>query len=120
LETPSFTTKHPASIHGYTSAQGTEDCRSAIAESLNVRFGTDYSAKNLYMTLGAATSISICLSEGVGTTRPFDFVGAPWLDAETFANRMNALKLPGVFFRPAYYIPRFGTYSSKKCRVSYS
>ncbi|CQR73652.1 Aspartate aminotransferase [Sporomusa ovata DSM 2662] len=53
-------TKHPSAIHGYTSAPGNEECRAAIAESLNARFGTDYSAKNLYLTLGAAASISLC------------------------------------------------------------
>ncbi|WP_245867537.1 hypothetical protein SPSIL_049120 [Sporomusa silvacetica DSM 10669] len=55
------------------------------------------------------------ISEGVGTTRPFDFVGAPWLDAEKFAERMNAMKLPGVVFRPAYYIPRFGNFTGETC-----
>jgi len=55
------------------------------------------------------------ISEGVGTTRPFDFVGAPWLDAEKFAERMNAMKLPGVVFRPAYYIPRFGNFAGETC-----
>jgi uncharacterized protein YbbC (DUF1343 family) len=55
------------------------------------------------------------ISEGVGTTRPFDFVGAPWLDAETLAKDMNALKLPGVIFRPAYYLPRFGSYAGESC-----
>ncbi|CQR70986.1 hypothetical protein SOV_44960 [Sporomusa ovata DSM 2662] len=55
------------------------------------------------------------ISEGVGTTRPFDFVGAPWLDAEKFAERMNAMKLPGVVFRPAYYMPRFGNFTGQTC-----
>lgn len=55
------------------------------------------------------------ISEGVGTTRPFDFVGAPWLDAESLANHMNAMKLPGVVFRPAHYIPRFGNFSGETC-----
>lgn len=55
------------------------------------------------------------ISEGVGTTRPFDFVGAPWLDAETLANKMNALKLPGVVFRPAYFVPRFGNFAGENC-----
>lgn len=55
------------------------------------------------------------VSEGVGTTRPFDFVGAPWLDAEALSKRMNDLKLPGVFFRPANYIPRFGSYTGETC-----
>lgn len=55
------------------------------------------------------------ISEGVGTTRPFDFVGAPWLDAESLANHMNAMKLPGVVFRPAHYIPRFGNFAGETC-----
>ena len=37
------------------------------------------------------------LSEGRGTTRPFELVGAPWIDAERFAREMNALGLPGVY-----------------------
>ena len=48
-------------MHGYTSAQGREDSRAAIADSLNERFGTNYTAKNLYLTVGAAASLSICL-----------------------------------------------------------
>lgn len=55
------------------------------------------------------------VSEGVGTTRPFDFVGAPWLDADRLAEQMNALKLPGVIFRPANYLPRFGSFSGQSC-----
>ncbi|MDO4443071.1 MAG: pyridoxal phosphate-dependent aminotransferase [Slackia sp.] len=49
-------------IHGYTPAQGAPGVRSAIAASLNRRFGTAYSADNLYMTVGAAASISICIN----------------------------------------------------------
>jgi uncharacterized protein YbbC (DUF1343 family) len=55
------------------------------------------------------------VSEGVGTTRPFDFAAAPWIDAEALAGKMNALKLPGVIFRPAYYIPRFGNFAGETC-----
>jgi uncharacterized protein YbbC (DUF1343 family) len=55
------------------------------------------------------------ISEGVGTTRPFDFVGAPGMNAEAFADSMNALKLPGVVFRPAYFRPQFGQYVGKEC-----
>lgn len=46
------------------------------------------------------------VSEGVGTTRPFEFVGAPWLNAAELAERMNAAGLPGVAFRPVYFTPR--------------
>ncbi|WP_371365160.1 hypothetical protein SRRS_00570 [Sporomusa rhizae] len=46
------------------------------------------------------------VSEGIGTTRPFELVGAPWIDAAALAERMNAAKLPGVAFRPVYFTPR--------------
>lgn len=46
------------------------------------------------------------VSEGVGTTRPFELVGAPWINASELAGRMNAAGLPGVAFRPVYFTPR--------------
>lgn len=55
------------------------------------------------------------ISEGVGTTRPFEFVGAPWLDADGLVMEMNKLNLPGVIFRPAYFMPRFGLYQGETC-----
>lgn len=50
----------PAVLHGYTSAQGADFVREAIAASINRRFDTDFTKDNLYMTVGAAASISIC------------------------------------------------------------
>lgn len=55
------------------------------------------------------------ISEGVGTTKPFEFVGAPWLDANGLAEKMTALHLPGVIFRPTYFTPRFGLYQGEPC-----
>lgn len=55
------------------------------------------------------------ISEGVGTTRPFELVGAPWLDAQKLADQMTAMGLPGVIFRPAYFVPRFGLYQDTAC-----
>ena len=55
------------------------------------------------------------LSEGRGTTRPFELVGAPWIDADTFAVAMNALKLPGVHFRPAVFQPTFQKHAQQAC-----
>jgi len=55
------------------------------------------------------------LSEGRGTTRPFELVGAPWIPAETFAQRMNALELPGVHFRPAVFEPTFQKHAKQTC-----
>jgi len=48
------------------------------------------------------------ISEGVGSTMPFELFGAPWIDAQEMADRMNNLKLEGVVFRPATWRPYYG------------
>ncbi len=53
------------------------------------------------------------VSEGRGTTRPFELLGAPWIEAERFASRMNDVGLVGVHFRPAVFEPTF----QKHCRT---
>jgi uncharacterized protein YbbC (DUF1343 family) len=55
------------------------------------------------------------VSEGRGTTRPFELIGAPWVVAERFADAMNRLALPGVFFRPAVFEPTFHKHAKKSC-----
>jgi len=55
------------------------------------------------------------LSEGRGTTRPFELVGAPWIHAERFAASMNARGLDGVFFRPAVFEPTFQKHAKTAC-----
>jgi uncharacterized protein YbbC (DUF1343 family) len=55
------------------------------------------------------------LSEGRGTTRPFELVGAPGIEAERFAREMNALGLPGAFFRPAMFEPTFQKHAKQAC-----
>lgn len=55
------------------------------------------------------------LSEGRGTTRPFEITGAPWLDAARLARRMNEAKLPGVKFRPAWFRPTFQKHAGTDC-----
>jgi uncharacterized protein YbbC (DUF1343 family) len=57
----------------------------------------------------------IMLSEGRGTTRPFELVGAPWIEAERFARDMNALGLNGVHFRPAVFEPTFQKHAKQTC-----
>jgi uncharacterized protein YbbC (DUF1343 family) len=57
----------------------------------------------------------IMLSEGRGTTRPFELVGAPWIEAEGFARDMNALGLTGVHFRPAVFEPTFQKHAKQTC-----
>jgi uncharacterized protein YbbC (DUF1343 family) len=55
------------------------------------------------------------LSEGRGTTRPFELFGAPWLDAERLAADLAALRLPGVAFRPTSFAPTFDKHTGVRC-----
>ncbi len=54
-------------------------------------------------------------SEGRGTTRPFELVGAPWVRAEAFADRLNGHALPGVRFRPVVFEPTFQKHHQVTC-----
>ncbi len=55
------------------------------------------------------------LSEGRGTTRPFELVGAPFLDGDRFAARLNEADLAGVRFRPAWFRPVFDKWKDQFC-----
>lgn len=55
------------------------------------------------------------LSEGRGTTRPFEIVGAPFLDGWKWAEALNAIDLPGVIFRPIEFQPTFNKHAGKLC-----
>jgi uncharacterized protein YbbC (DUF1343 family) len=54
------------------------------------------------------------LSEGRGTTTPFELIGAPYLDYQ-WGNRLNAQNLPGVEFREAYFVPTFSKHVGETC-----
>ncbi|MBE3597523.1 MAG: DUF1343 domain-containing protein [Limnochordaceae bacterium] len=53
------------------------------------------------------------LSEGRGTTRPFELVGAPYVRPEEFASYLNARGLEGVVFRPVEFVPQWGKYAGE-------
>src|SRR5262249_46950024 len=55
------------------------------------------------------------LSEGRGTTRPFELVGAPFLDGRRLATALGRRALPGVAFRPAVFRPAFHKYRGQLC-----
>ncbi len=55
------------------------------------------------------------VSEGRGTTRPFEIVGAPYIDSNEYADELSALELPGVIFRPINFLPTFQKYSNQSC-----
>jgi uncharacterized protein YbbC (DUF1343 family) len=55
------------------------------------------------------------VSEGRGTTRPFEMVGAPWIDGFKLRERLTSEKLPGVMFRGLYFTPTFGKSAGEAC-----
>src|SRR5262245_28859445 len=55
------------------------------------------------------------LSEGRGTTRPFELIAAPWLDGDQLAARTNKVELPGVHFRAAGFEPTFQKHARVLC-----
>lgn len=55
------------------------------------------------------------LSEGRGTTRPFEVVGAPWLDPFRLAEELEQQNIPGVLFRPTSFTPTFSKHANISC-----
>lgn len=53
---------------------------------------------------------------GIGFTLPFKVVGAPWISANEFAEKLNAQKLPGVHFQPFHFRPFYGLYKGIDCQ----
>ena len=64
---------------------------------------------------GAVLFEGTMMSEGRGTTRPFELIGAPAIDADRLAGAMNARGLPGVRFRPVFFEPTFQKHAKKTC-----
>jgi uncharacterized protein YbbC (DUF1343 family) len=55
------------------------------------------------------------VSEGRGTTRPFEIVGAPYIIAKEYADALASLKLPGISFRPINFLPTFQKHMGVTC-----
>ena len=55
------------------------------------------------------------LSEGRGTTRPFEIFGAPFIKPDILAKRLADIRLPGVVFRPLNFLPTFQKYAGRLC-----
>jgi len=55
------------------------------------------------------------VSEGRGTTRPFEIFGAPFIDPDLLVNRLNEYKLSGIIFRPMYFQPTFQKHMGELC-----
>jgi uncharacterized protein YbbC (DUF1343 family) len=55
------------------------------------------------------------LSEGRGTTKPFEIFGAPFIDSDKLVKRLSEARLPGVVFRPLHFLPTFQKHAGKLC-----
>ncbi|MEI9961821.1 MAG: DUF1343 domain-containing protein [Limisphaerales bacterium] len=55
------------------------------------------------------------LSEGRGTTKPFELFGAPWIDGFVLTKKLNELNLPGVKFREVSFTPTFSKFKGEQC-----
>jgi uncharacterized protein YbbC (DUF1343 family) len=55
------------------------------------------------------------MSEGRGTTRPFELIGAPYIEAEEYAKQLNKMNFPGVYFRACGFQPTFQKHAGVTC-----
>jgi uncharacterized protein YbbC (DUF1343 family) len=55
------------------------------------------------------------ISEGRGTTRPFELIGAPWIDPRELTLRLESESVPGAAFRPLLFRPTFDKYTGEDC-----
>ena len=55
------------------------------------------------------------VSEGRGTTKPFEYIGAPWIDNNIWVDRLNGYALSGVLFRSITFTPQFSKYKDEVC-----
>ena len=84
--------------------------RTWIDPSPNMRSLTE---ATLYPGIGMIEGTNI--SVGRGTDTPFELVGAPWIDASTFAAYLNAREIAGVRFVPTTFTPNLSVYSGRQC-----
>ena len=68
-----------------------------------------------YVYPGACLVEGTNLSEGRGTTRPFELVGAPWLDPWRLTADLDKERIPGVVFRPTFFTPTFHKHAEQVC-----
>lgn len=62
-------------------------------------------------TIGELQVVSV----GVGYTSPFELIGAPWINADTLADSLNNLNLPGLWFQPVHFKPCYARYKDESC-----
>lgn len=71
------------------------------------------STESAFLYAGTELLDDTSLSMGLGTTKPFELAGAPWIDGHELADELNSRLIKGVTFRPSYYTPMFGKYKGE-------
>ena len=71
---------------------------------------------HLYVSAGMTAAATMNVSDGVGSTMPFEVIGAEFIDAYDFAAELDKLALPGVRFQPLAYKPFYGKFKDKPMR----
>ncbi len=66
-----------------------------------------------YVSTGILGELGV-ISEGVGYTLPFHLFGAEWINPERLCERLSAMQIPGVLFRPITYVPFYGRFIGKQ------
>lgn len=98
-------------MRGYLRREGLEQTgRTWLAPSPNLRSAT---AAHLYPGVGLVEGAN--LSVGRGTPTPFEVLGAPWVDGDALARRLNARQIPGVRFEPTRFTPTENRYRNQLC-----
>ena len=65
--------------------------------------------------IGTCVFEGVNVSEGRGTTQPFELIGSPWINADALEKRMAAIDMPGLHFRRASFKPTFSKYQNELC-----
>lgn len=73
------------------------------------------SPKTALVYPGTALFEGTNISEGRGSAKPFEYIGAPFIDGAALAERMNAAGLPGVAFKPVSFTPTFSKFAGQAC-----
>lgn len=68
-----------------------------------------------YPTTGLLGELQM-VSTGIGFTLPFKLIGAPWINSNLFADKLNEQKFPGVTFVPFHFRPFFGRFEKQDCQ----
>ena len=102
----------PVVLHGYMSNAGYEDVREAIAQSLNTRFGTNFSQKNIIMTVGAAGGLNVALKSILDAGDEVMVIAPYFGEYKNYVSNFDA-NLDAVNPNPPTFEPNYADFEAK-------